>query len=95
MSEEHDAIAERLAKKFHARYYRRGIDVRKPGLKIEVALSEQEIRESIGKLEDSRVEKRYVATRYENIDKAIKLAKGTGVGIMNTLGEIRKRTRRK
>ena len=95
MSEEHDAIAERLAKKFRAKYYRKGIDVRKPGLRIEVALSEQEIQESIEMLKDSRVAKRYVATRYKNIDKAIKLAKRTGVGIMNTLGEVRKRTRKK
>ena len=94
MSAEHDAIADRLAKKFRAKHYRTGFDVRKHDLVIEVALSEQQIRESVKKLKGSKVKRRYVAVRHEEIDKATKLARGTGVGVMNMLGEIRKRTKR-
>ncbi|MFQ6032608.1 MAG: hypothetical protein ACE5K2_06775 [Candidatus Zixiibacteriota bacterium] len=63
---------------------------------IEITVSDQEIKETIKQLRNSRTQKkRFVATPSEKVSEAKKLARGTGVGVMGARGKIHKRSRKR
>jgi len=95
MSYDHDEIADSLAKRFRAKHREKGVDIVSKDRAIEVAVTENDLRQSIGQLNRSRAEKKYMAVPPPLYDKAENLLKGTGIGIMNTRGDIRKRSKRK
>ena len=92
---EHDKAADRLAKKFETTHRQEGVDIRIPGMSIEVAVTDDDIRQSIGQLKRSRAEKKFMAVPASKSDQAKKLLRGTGIGIMDLDGNIKKRTRKK
>ena len=92
---DHDKSANRLAKKFKTVHRHEGVDIRIPGKSIEVAVTDDDIRQSVRHLKRSRAEKKYMAVPASKLDEAKRRLKGTGIGVMDLDGKIRKRTRKK
>lgn len=95
MAYDHDDIANRLAKKSGSRHRRKGVDIVSKGRAIEVAVTQGDMYASVGQLKRSRARKKYMAVPAPMIPDARRLLKGSGIGIMNTRGRIRKRSRKK
>ena len=95
MSYDHDAIANRLAKKLKTKHRREGVDIVSNDRAIEVAVSKNDLYQSIGQLRRSRAANKYIAVPAPLIPEAERLLEGSGIGIMTTSGKIRKRSRRK
>ncbi len=90
----HDRISEQLAKKEHVTYNRgRGPDVRGKNRTIEIAVHDSDLYSSVDQVK--RFPKPYIATTRELIPKALKVTKGTGVGVMRQNGVIVKKPRGK
>ena len=92
---DHDKAANRLAKKFKTVHKHEGIDIRIPGMSVEVAVTDDDIYQSIGQLNRSRAEKKFLSVPSGKVEKAKELLEGTGMGVMNLDGKIKKRTRKK
>ena len=60
-----------------------------------MAVSLSDLYQSIRQLNRSRASKKYIAVPPYLIPKAKELLEGSGIGIMNTKGQIRKKCRRK
>lgn len=95
MKSEHDMISERLARKFKASYLREGVDLKTKDKAIEVATSNSDLYQSIGQLRRSRKAKKYMVVPSSLAQKAKMMLKGSGIGIMDTKGRIRKKARRR
>ena len=95
MSRPHDRAVDRLAKIFGGSHRKKGTDLLNEGRTIEVAMSESDLYQSLGQLNASRASIKYVAVPYGLESKAKELTKGTGIGVMNTQGSIKKKPRRK
>ena len=94
-SYDHDSIANRLAKKLGTKHRIEGVDILSRRRAIEVAVSKNDIHQSIGQLKRSRASKRYMAVPRRMVPYAKRQLKGTGIGVMTTSGKVRKRPRRK
>ena len=92
---DHDKAAERLARKLKTKHRREGVDIVVPGMSVEVAVSDNDITTSVKQLNRSRSDKKYMAVPGRKVKQARKILKGTGIGIMNLDGTIKKRTRKK
>ena len=92
---DHDLIAIKLARKFKSAYRRKGVDILSKGRAIEVAVSPSDLYQSIRQLKRSRAAKKYLVVPPHLVQKARELLKGTGIGIMNPRGQIRKKCRKK
>ena len=92
---DHDKAAERLAGKLKTKHRREGVDIVVPGRSIEVAVSDDDIASSVKQLNRSRADKKYMAVPARKVNQARKILEGTGIGIMDLNGTIKKRTRRK
>lgn len=95
MAYDHDEIANRLAKKFRTRHRRKGGDIVSKDKAVEVAVTRGDMHASVGQLKRSRARKKYMAVPAPMIPDARRLLKGSGIGIMNARGRIRKRSRKK
>ena len=95
MSYGHDVIANRLAKKLGTKHRRKGVDIVSQDMAREVAVSEDDIRRSVGQLKQSRASKKYMVVPRLLIPFAKKLLRNTGIGVMNTHGSIKKRSRKR
>lgn len=95
MASQHDRIAKKLAKKFKTPYLREGVDLKPKNKAIEVATTMPDLYQSIGQLNSSRKPVKYMAVPSPLISEAYRLLKGSGIGIMDERGKIRKRGRRK
>jgi len=93
MSSRHDRAARRIARKFGVKYSRRGVDIVARDRAIEVVGSLSDLYQSMRQLRSSRKRIKYLAVPSELRDIALKLTKGTGIGVMNLRGEIIKRAR--
>jgi len=91
----HDAAVDRIAKRRGGRPRRKGVDIRHKDYAIEVAIGDSDLYQSMGQLHSSRKKKKYIAVPSRKVKKARKLTNRTGIGIMNLVGDIKKRTRRK
>jgi hypothetical protein len=90
----HDRISEQLAESEHTTYNRgRGPDVISKDRTIEVAVHDSDLYASVDQVK--RFPKPYIATTRELIPKALKITKGTGVGVMMQNGVIVKKPRGK
>lgn len=91
----HDAAVDRIANKRGSKHKRKGVDIRHKDFAIEVAIGDSDLYQSMGQLRRSRKKKKYIAVPSRKVKKARKLTKRTGIGVMNLVGDIKKRTRRK
>jgi hypothetical protein len=87
----HDEITKYLAKKHKTEYNEGpGPDVLAKNRVIEVVSHESDLYSSIDQLE--RVQKpKYIATTPDLVKKAKEVTKGTGIGVMDPTGTIRKK----
>ncbi len=95
VSYNHDAMVNRLAKKFKTKHRRQGVDILSRGKAIEVAVSPNDVRTSIGQLKRSRAGKKYMAVPRPLVRNAKRQLAGSGIGIMTSSGKIEKRSRRR
>lgn len=95
MVSDHDEIADRLARKLKTKHRSKGVDIVAQGRAMEVAVTEDDVYQSIDQLKRSRAAKKYVAVPADLIPKAKELLEGTGIGVMDTRGNIKKRFRKK
>ncbi len=90
----HDKIAEQIAKKIGTEYKaHEGIDVVKDKV-IEVETKKGSLSQGLQQVIRSQ-KPRYIAVNKPNIQNALEITKGTGVGVMGPTGRIIKRASRK
>jgi len=95
MSYDHDEIADKLAKKFKVKHRHKGVDIVSKNRAMEVATTPEDLRQSLPQLNRSRAAKKYMVVPPPLYKETKKLLEDTGIGIMNTRGQIRKRSKRK
>ena len=95
-SKEHQRTAERIAEQKGTEYNRGpGVDIVTKDEAIEVETPDT-LSEAPGQLARYRSKKKYVAlTDNRSLSRALKRLEGTGIGVMDSHGTIRKRARRK
>ena len=93
MASQHDRAVTRIANRYGGKHRREGTDLLTDGLTIEVAMGKSDLYQSLKQLKKSRAQKKYIAVPSDLLEDARKVTKGTGIGIMNTAGTIKKRTR--
>ena len=91
----HDRAVDRLSRIFGGSHRRKGTDLLSNGRTIEVAMTESDLYQSLGQLKGSRAQRKFIAVPYRLVEKAKKVTKSTGIGVMNTRGSIKKKSRRK
>jgi glutathione synthase/RimK-type ligase-like ATP-grasp enzyme len=90
----HDEIAERIAKKLGTDYKaHEGIDIVKDKV-IEVETKKSSLSQGLKQVIRSQ-KPRYLAVNEANIENALEVTEGTGVGVMGPTGRIIKRASRK
>lgn len=91
----HDEIAKKLAKKFNTEYkLDKGIDLVTSSKVIEVETKKEGIYQGIKQVEKS-AKARYLAINKININNALEVTLGTGIGVMSETGKIIKKASRK
>lgn len=89
----HDRIAKEIANKKGTEYHSdKGVDVRTPSQAIEVEVDSATFKEGVRQLRGTN-KARYLAVPNELVKEAIEYTEGTGVGVMNAHGKIKKRAR--
>ncbi len=87
----HDRIAKEIAEKKGTEYHSdKGADIRTPRQVIEVEVDAATFKEGVRQLQGSS-KARYLAVPNELVEEAIEYTEGTGVGVMNERGKIKKR----
>ncbi len=93
MVTKHDKIANEIAEKKGTVYHtEKGADIRTPGQVIEVEVDAEKFKEGVRQLRGYQ-RAGYLAVPNRLVREAIEYTKGTGVGVMNEHGKIRKRSR--
>ena len=89
----HDRIAKQIAERKGTVYHDdRGVDIRTPTQAIEVEVDPGKFKEGVRQLQGSG-KARYLAVPNDLVEEAIDYTEGSGVGVMNEHGRIRKRAR--
>jgi hypothetical protein len=89
----HDRIAKQIARKKGTEYHSdKGVDVRTSTQAIEVEVDPATFSHGIRQLQGSQ-KARYLAVPNELVKEAIERTEGSGVGVMNEHGSIKKRAR--
>lgn len=89
----HDRIAKNIAEKKGAEYNSdKGVDIRTSTQAIEVEVDSNKFKEGVRQLQGTH-KARYLAVPNELVKEAVEYTKGTGVGVMNERGTIKKRAR--
>jgi len=87
----HDRIAKEIAEKKEAEYHSdKGVDIRTSTQAIEVEVDAGKLKEGVRQLQGTD-KARYLAVPNKIVKEAIDYAKGTGIGVMNEHGKIKKR----
>ena len=90
----HDQIAERIARKFHTEYKQnKGIDIVTPRRVVEVETKSSTLSQGINQVVHSQ-KPRYIAVNKQNIGNALDATEGTGIGVMNQMGNVVKKAGR-
>jgi len=91
----HDQISEGLAKKFGTEYKEhKGIDIVTKDRVIEVEVTKDGIYQGIDQVKRSS-KARYIAVDDNNLQNALQIIKRTGIGVMDSKGNIIKKAGRK
>lgn len=93
MGKAHDKAADGLARKFGTEHRRKGVDILTSDRAIEVAVKDDDIEKSISQLNASRKPVKYLAVPPKKVKFAKEVTQGTGIGVMSTTGNIRKKAR--
>ncbi len=89
----HDKIAKEIASKKGSEYHpEKGVDIRTPTQAIEVEIDAGKLKEGVRQLQGT-TKARYLAVPNDLVKEAVKYTQGTGVGVMNEHGKIKKRAR--
>lgn len=89
----HDRIAKEIAEKKRTVYHAdKGVDVRTSAQAIEVEVDAAKFKEGVRQLRGT-TKAPYLAVPNELVREAIEYTEGTGVGVMNEHGRIKKRAR--
>lgn len=89
----HDRIAKEIANRKDTEYHAdKGVDIRTSNQAIEVEVDPATFKEGLRQLRGS-TKSRYLAVPNELVEDAIDYTEGTGVGVMNEHGKIKKRAR--
>ena len=89
-SRSHKITARRIAKRHGLRYNAaKGADIKAPGITIEVETPET-VRDAPRQLQGHRGPAYIAGTNKEAVEKALKVAKGTTIGVMDNQGNIKK-----
>ena len=89
----HDRIAEKIADQEGVDYNKgKGPDIITPDRVVEVATTKSDLNDSVDQLRGFK-KPRYLATTPELISEALRLTKGTKIGVMGPSGHIKKRAR--
>jgi hypothetical protein len=89
----HERIAKEIAEKKGVEYHSdRGVDIRTPTQAIEVEVDANKLKEGIRQLQGSS-KARYLAVPNEIVKETVDYTTGTGIGVMNEHGRIKKRAR--
>lgn len=91
----HDKAANRLARKYGTEHRREGVDILVDGKAIEVAVSDDDINTSVSQLNRSRAGIKYMAVPSRKVEQAKEILEGTGIGVMDLNGTIKKKPRGK
>ncbi len=87
----HDRIAKEIAEKKESEYRSdKGVDIRTSTQAIEVEIDAGKLKEGVCQLQGTN-KARYLAVPNNLVKEAIDYTKGTGVGVMNEHGKIKKR----
>ena len=87
----HDKIAKEIAGKKETVYRSdKGVDVKTPTQAIEVEVDAGKFKEGVRQLQGS-TKTRYLAVPNKLVKEAKQYTEGTGVGVMNEHGKIKKR----
>ena len=89
----HDRIAKEIANRKGTEYHSdKGVDIRTPTQAIEVEVDPATFKQGVRQLQGSK-KARYLAVPNKLVKEAIEYTGGTGVGVMNEHGKIKKRAR--
>ena len=89
----HDRIAKAIAEKKGTVYHaHKGVDIRTSTQAIEVEIDSGKFKEGVRQLQGTP-KARYLAVPNELVKDAVEYTQGTGVGVMDAQGRIKKRTR--
>ena len=89
----HDRIAQQIADKKGTEYHSdKGVDIRTSTQAIEIEVDAGKFKEGVQQLRGS-TKARYLAVPNELVNEAIDYTQGSGVGVMNEHGRIKKRAR--
>lgn len=89
----HDRIAKNIAEKKGAAYHSdKGIDIRTSTQAIEVEVDADQFKDGVRQLRGTN-KARYLAVPSKLVKEAIDYTSGSGVGVMNEHGRIKKRAR--
>jgi hypothetical protein len=89
----HDRIAKEIAERRGTEYHPdRGVDIRTSTQVIEVEVDPGTFKKGVQQLQGTD-KARYLAVPNELVRDAIEYTEGTGVGVMNEHGRIKKRAR--
>jgi len=91
----HDIWAGHLAKMYRTKHRRRGVDIIKKHYAIEAARTKYDVYTSIDQLKRSRKPTKYLAVPWYLKSLALRLTKGTGIGVMSLNKHIIKKARSK
>lgn len=94
-SQQHRRISERIARKNKAQYNSvKGPDIVTPTRAIEVGTDPSQVSTEMKQVARYR-KARYVAGDAPFVKAAVKATRGTGIGVMDSQGNIKKRARRR
>lgn len=94
-SKSHKTTSNRIAKKYNTDYNNgNGVDVKSPRATIEVETSDT-VKDAPGQLRGHKGPCYIAGTNAEAVQKALEVARGTTIGIMDNQGNIVKRSTRK
>ena len=87
----HDRIAREIAEKKGTEYHSdRGVDIRTSTQAIEVEVDSSGFKKGVQQLQGTN-KTRYLAVPNDLVKEVIEYTEGTGVGVMNEHGKIKKR----
>ena len=87
----HDRIAKEIAENKGTEYHSdKGVDIRTPTQAIEIEVDAGKFKEGVQQLQGTN-KTRYLAVPNKLVKETINYTEGTGVGVMNEHGKIKKR----
>jgi len=91
----HTKMVQRVAGVHGGTHQPKGVDLKSGNKAIEIKVTDSDIYKAVPQLKSSRKQCKYLATPAPLREKALRLTKGTGIGVMDGNGKIIKKCRSK